>query len=706
MPFGDAGLTRAITGRNNMVMSVINDRFPDPHFMWMMNNDTGDLWGDGLDGTGGIWKLIFYPYVNAPSLCSGAASTCLADLPLSRQFGPDVSIRTGWSTSDTMLWFTGSIPGSTHRQWNAGDFGIYRGNYLIGPSNYSSSGDPAYQQYHRKSIGNNVPQSFDPANCWTEDGNCGQEYDGLTASGEGGQRDTLREFNPPFVSAFNQSRLWSATSITPAACTGGSWYCAVTPIPAVKFNLWSGVGEHAGVDLTNSYTNVYGSGTNSAANPTANLTPTTAGSVTRDLVHFQPTSGDTYPDRTVIFDRVTSASSTFQKSNVIHTVGAIQAHSSGSWSNLSAGITSATAYDAMRADNGTSRVYMQPLLPAGAETRAVGGHTFSPIAITGATLATNAVFTTANAHGLTPGEYIALSLGTGNNATPGWGVIDVFSAFYNQGTTYTVATTPSPTTFTLSPPLNSTTFTSWATVFGNSGSSAPVGACTSGYMYYQTGATPVPWYCTGTWNQGQLQEPFASPVIAYHQIGGYEAWVDQWGAASSPGSNLTSNAEVTREILVVPPVASPTWRAEIQPPTSEATDYFLTVITPTSTSLASAPTSTLITATGWYGAQVTDTGASYVAMFPTNGATPQTSASYTLSASGTVKHMVTGLADGTYVVTQGSTGIGSVTAAADGSVSFNSTGGGNFTINVGAPASGGAFSISAATAISPGAIKH
>ena len=93
-------------------------------------------------------------------------------------------------------------------------------------------------------------------------------------------------------------------------------------------------------------------------------------------------------------------------------------------------------------------------------------------------------------------------------------------------------------------------------------------------------------------------------------------------------------------------------------------------------------------------------------MFPTNGATPQTSASYTLSASGTVKHMVTGLADGTYVVTQGSTGIGSVTAAADGSVSFNSTGGGNFTINVGAPASGGAFSISAATAISPGAIKH
>jgi hypothetical protein len=133
-------------------------------------------------------------------------------------------------------------------------------------------------------------------------------------------------------------------------------------------------------------------------------------------------------------------------------------------------------------------------------------------------------------------------------------------------------------------------------------------------------------------------------------------------------------------MLVVPPVATPTWRAEIQPPTSKATDYFLTVITPTTTSMTAMPSSTLVSARGWYGAQVVDSAATYVAMFPT-AATPQTSASYTLYASGTVKHLVTGLAAGAYVVTQGGTEIGSVTAAVDGSVSFTSTGGGTFQIN-------------------------
>jgi hypothetical protein len=68
-------------------------------------------------------------------------------------------------------------------------------------------------------------------------------------------------------------------------------------------------------------------------------------------------------------------------------------------------------------------------------------------------------------------------------------------------------------------------------------------------------------------------------------------------------------------------------------------------------------------------------------MFPISGARLETSASYTLSASGTVKHLVTGLAAGAYAVTQGGTEIASVTAAVDGSLSFTSTGGGAFQIN-------------------------
>jgi hypothetical protein len=73
-------------------------------------------------------------------------------------------------------------------------------------------------------------------------------------------------------------------------------------------------------------------------------------------------------------------------------------------------------------------------------------------------------------------------------------------------------------------------------------------------------------------------------------------------------------------------------------------------------------------------------------MFPTNGATPQTSTVYSLTASGTVKHLVSGLTAGSsYAITQGGSGIGSVTAEVDGSVAFTSIGGGTFQIAGGSP---------------------
>ena len=675
--FGDAGTfgIRHLTGRDNMLMAIINDRFPDPHFVWMMNNDTSDNWGcglgGGLDPLGVLYKLVFYPYVNGPG------SHDLTDLPLARQFGADVVFHSGWTSGDSLWWFTGSLPGVYHRPPNAGNFGLFRGKHLISQAWYTTTlGSYGWQH---TTISSNTVQVFNPSNCWTERGTCGQDYYGNPALVDGGQKPSTREFDPPFGPSWNQGKIWSGTLLNGS---GVAPYPEAFHVPPVSFKLWTGV-EYAKVDMSKSYTNNYGSQTNSTAYPTASLTANSTGAVTRDFVHFEQTSGDTYPDKVVMFDRVTAANPSFQKSNVIHTVGPIQAHASGSWSIVPAGINTVSATDALRSDNGTARVYIQPLLPATTNTRVVGGHTWSSVGIANATISTNAVFTTNAPHNLTVGENLLISLGAGKwNPQPGnWYTLEL-AGLGDTTPLYTVASTPTSTTFTLSPAFDSSGNSAypWATVFGNSGTTNPTGACTAPAMYYNT-STNKPFACYGGhWAAGNPSELYPGPTIVYHPVGGYEGWIDQYGAAGAGGANLWSVSDVVYDTLPTPTL-QPQWMAQLRPSTSNLTDYFLTVMTPTTTNLSSGPTSVLIAATEWYGAQVTDTGATYVAMFPTNGATPQTSASYTLTASGTVKHLVTGLAAGTYAVTQGGIGIGLVAAAADGSISFNSTGGGAFQIN-------------------------
>jgi hypothetical protein len=656
---GDAGIANGPSGRDNIGISIVNDRFPDSHFKWYMANN-GAGWNNGSDGTGLLYKLGFYPYLGS----NDPGSHDLTDLPLSAQFGTDVIIRTGWTDTDTYLWITGSLPGTTHRPWNAGDWGMYRSQWLAVPSPYTSVIGASYGAWHKVTIGGNTLGVQDPSSCWSENGTCNQDHFGGTAYIQG-QRDTQRTFNPPLASGWQQLHMWSASMLS------GSPYNEVLALTMPTFtNGWSGV-EYVKLDLSKAYTNNYGSGSNSTAAPTANLTSNVAGAVTRELVHFQPVSGGV--DVTVLFSRVTSANSAFTKSDIIHTVSPMQNFVSGSWSTPSVGDSTATAPTALRTDNSTARMYVIPLLPASPKARTVGGEN-SPLVITDCTVAANAVCTTASPHGLSIGDTMALAMGSRSAA---WGELELQKNTDAPAIT-TVGSVPTSTTFTVG--FDSSALPSFASTY-SSGSGAPSGSCTNGRVYYNT-INGQPYLCQGAvWSTSGTYGAYGAPVIEYIPNQSFDAKIDIW---NHNAFNMYDRFPLTNPGTVVGNI--PMWRVEIQPPSAATTDYFLNVVVPTTTS-DSTPNTSLISATGWSGAQIVAASITYTAMFPLSSSA-QSSVSYTSTHSGTGKHVVTGLSASSYIVTQGGSSIGRVPSDAAGTISFTETGGGAFSISDAGPSTG------------------
>lgn len=108
---------------------------------------------------------------------------------------------------------------------------------------------------------------------------------------------------------------------------------------------------------------------------------------------------------------------------------------------------------------------------------------------------------------------------------------------------------------------------------------------------------------------------------------------------------------------------------------------FLTVLAPLSSG-ASAPSFSLITATGYQGALYNDAASPRVAMFSADG-TRQTGVTYTASYSSglTGTHVVTDLATGTYSVKRdGTTILSGLSVLSDGSLKFSATGGTSFQV--------------------------
>jgi len=114
-------------------------------------------------------------------------------------------------------------------------------------------------------------------------------------------------------------------------------------------------------------------------------------------------------------------------------------------------------------------------------------------------------------------------------------------------------------------------------------------------------------------------------------------------------------------------------RIEIEPTDTNLDHEYLVVLFPATTS-DSMPTVTGIDATGFTGVTIADATQPQVIIFSEDGDKHNT-VSYTASYSGTGRHVVTGVSEGTYDITLDTVSIGSIDANADGVMTFTANSG-------------------------------
>ncbi len=683
--FGDGGNSNSFAGRDNFGMAILDDRFPDAHFVWMMTNSPND-WNSGDSGeTGLVYKLLFFPYVNGPG------SHDPSDLPLGAQFGPDIILRTGWGPGDTFITYSGSIKGTYHRHDDAGTFTIYRNNSLVLGQPYTLV-DPTYSNYNRRTIGGNTLTIYDPGDCWKDNAaTCGIDVYGNYLANDGGQLRTLRRYRDQFDSdEFQISRAWSGSLYSDGRYS--SVYSVFDSLSQPVLLLGNGY-EHVRHDLTGSYVNSY-----AGAGDNPQVKASTANGVNRELVHFQPVNGSA--GALVVYDRVSATDPGFQKSWLLHTVNAPAVDGVPALP----GDTSFKGGTQVQTDNGGGRLFLSRVLPADATVRTVGGNACKAIPIQGATNANPAVFY-APSHGLQAGEWVGLATGTqpetgaGPVYWPNW-LLDRYFAIH------AVASVPDPDHFTLSPGYgaDSTGYAAWSTAF-SSGTGAPTGTgAFAGQVYYQTdGANGnTVWQWTGSaWanlvGAGWASPTgYTSPVVYSHSNCNWSYFVDQFGPPGSGPAHLWNPSMDYGAASV-----RPNWQVSISPPTGNLTDYFLNVLSATNTDAAAPPATTLITSgspaiqsgqaagntpqstpptqSSVYGVQIVDGGAVYVAVF-SRLPVRTTILAYSTQHGGMALHVAADLARGKYVVLQNGEVLGTYLAAEDGSISFREWGGGDFRI--------------------------
>jgi len=682
--FGDSGEGASFAGRDNFGLAILNDRFPDPHFVWMMNNDVGSNWDSGGGGfTGLLYKLIFYPYVNGPG------SHDLSDLPLAAQFGPDIVIRSGWGSDDTFITYTSSLKGVYHRHDDAGTFTLHKRNPLVLSQPYKVI-DNVYNNYNRRTIGGNTLTIYDPADCWKDNSAlCGKDAYGNFLLNDGGQLKTLRRYYNQFnTSEFMISRLWSGSLLSDGRYS--TVYQEVDDPSQAVFEQGTGY-EHIRQDLTRAYANSY---SGSGDNPRVKVS--TSNGVIREMIHFQHTKGDIDP--LIVFDRVTAIDGSLKKSWIIHTANAPTINGAQPAPGDST-IGNATV---TRVDNGTGRLYINHLLPAAPKVRTVGGNACTAVPIQSATNANPAVYY-APAHGLRVGEPLRMDTGTvttgGTNSQwwPNW----QFDRTFGGSCGFTkVNSVPDPDHFTISGcASNSSTYNAWSAAF-TKGAGSPGGAgAFTGQIYYQTdganGQTVWQWTGFGWVNLAAdgrtLPFRYDSPVIVSHASCNWSYYVDQLGPQGSAGAHLWEAAMDTTA-----DGHSPNWMLAESPSIGNSSDYFLNVLTATTTTVNTPPqVMAIMSATPVmptdvprpvgpatvYGVQIQDTGGFYIAAFSTaNGGT--VAMKYSTQHNGSGVHVAVGLLPGRFAVTQNGKVIANCIAGSDGSISFRENGGGNFEVKL------------------------
>lgn len=672
--FGDASAGGVYAGRDNFGIVILNDRFPDPHFVWMVDNDTPSNWDSGSGGfTGLVWKLMFYPYVNGPG------SHDLTDLPPSAQFGTDIMLKTDWTANSSFFAYSGSLRGAYHRHDNAGSWSLYNRDYLVLENPYTDSDSDTYYNYNRRTIGGNDLTIYDPSDCWMNNTPTCGSWSFFTGNlvNDGGQLLSWRRFNPPLSNdEFDQNRAWSGTVYSDS---NAPVYNEIDNQTMPIFFAGTGF-EHIRHDLTHFYRNAY---TGTGHNP--NIKVASTNGVIREIIHFQPTLGTLAP--IVMFDRVTSTNSTFKKSWLLHTINAPIVNgvtsTPGDSTTVSATVT--------RVDNTTGRLYVTHLLPSAPNVRTVGGNACTPKVIVGATNANPAVYNIP-AHGLTVGEKLRLDTGTVavNGTNSQWWPLWLFDVSFGGSCVYnTVASVVDADHITISGcGGDSTGFPTFASSF-TSGAGAPVAAGSStGAVYYQTNAVPsgnnvwqwngsawINLQTTGSLSGFSPSYGFNGPILRTHASCNWADYVDQFGPTGSGPAHLWEPAmDDTADSTKM------AWMVAESPSSNNLTDYFLNVLTPVTTS-DPAPTITQVTGSGVSGSIVADASGFYIGVFP-NVAISQTSLTYTATHAGTGFNVVSGLiANQPYSVIQSGTALTTATSDSSGSLSFSETGGGTFSIN-------------------------
>lgn len=122
------------------------------------------------------------------------------------------------------------------------------------------------------------------------------------------------------------------------------------------------------------------------------------------------------------------------------------------------------------------------------------------------------------------------------------------------------------------------------------------------------------------------------------------------------------------------------WRVDIEPSTPQSTNYFLNVFYVTDSTTTSMPNTTLIDSTNMTGALILDPTTPQIVLF-SKVDLEQTTVTYEATYTETGKHLITGLASGTYDVYKNGTKILSdLSISNKGTLYFESTGGSTFQI--------------------------
>lgn len=619
---GDATTGNPTVGRDNFGMVVLTDRLVSGGYTGYYKTFMDGIvapWNSGADDLGLMWKLLFYPY-------TGVTAVPYTTLPLIDRFGNDTIFRTGWASTDTFFVMESGYSGAYHRGMAQGAFHLFSGSNPVlmrGAPYASSTGDFYYNLFRRTLNMSGGILTYNSSECWRDTTiNC-------TLSNDGGQRYVGRRYNPPFptLNEYGVNKLWSATLLSSSA---GNNYPEQYTVAPTSYQIGTGYGLVTTND-TKAYSNLWSVDPDSPGTFSPNHNGTKRISLSNRTVVFSTTNGDT-----VMFDIVNSTRSTFTKKLILHSVGAPTIGSTVT----TPGDNTYNSQSAIKVDNVTGRAFGKVLLPAVANIRVVGGNGCSPVTISSMPIANPLVVTTSGVHGIVDGEQIGLQFGS----SPG----DWVKIGANNSSGY----------FPITAHVTDTTHFS---------------------IYYQGVALDTTCGSCGAGINSPATAP--TPTIIWHEKCSYEGFVDDLQDPADPTGvlRISKNVWVPQATYAASSIVSPQYRTEIMPSVAALNDFFLVVYRPTTTSNNTAPTATLVTSTQFYGALVDSTS---VTVF-NKVATPLTSGSYTVTTSGTAKHILTGLlANAKFNVLQGAGSIGPITAGTAGAFTFTeSATGGTITIS-------------------------